>query len=222
MVAGFRAPGFGRSSHVVPARNCHVAPASLPLEVLAFAEPAACAHHCVSRIPKASLEDVLVIGAGTIGLSIVQALKIMGANSITVVEPDGNKRDLSRKYGAKAAVSPGELADNARFTGVIDVVASKETIFEACTKVYAGGTVVCMGVPSGPREIPLPSMQRFERDLLSSGMYIPSDFDAVIAWLVDGSFDTTDLITDMFPVAEASAAYQRAKETDSIKVLIRF
>ncbi|MCV5745636.1 alcohol dehydrogenase catalytic domain-containing protein, partial [Escherichia coli] len=38
-VAGFRAPGFARSQHIVPARNCHVAPASLPLKVLAFAEP---------------------------------------------------------------------------------------------------------------------------------------------------------------------------------------
>ena len=78
-VAGFRAPGFARSQHIVPARNCHVAPASLPLKVLAFAEPAACARHCVNRMPKASLESVLVIGAGTIGLSIVQALRSRSA-----------------------------------------------------------------------------------------------------------------------------------------------
>lgn len=55
-----------------------------------------------------------------------------------------------------------------------------------------------MGVPSGPREIPLPMMQRFERDLLNSGMYIPEDFDAVIEWLADGRFDTSELVTDLF------------------------
>ncbi|MCV5525683.1 Zn-dependent alcohol dehydrogenase, partial [Escherichia coli] len=99
-VAGFRAPGFARSQHIVPARNCHVAPASLPLKVLAFAEPAACARHCVNRMPKASLESVLVIGAGTIGLSIVQALRIMGAGKITVIEPDAAKRALALKLGA--------------------------------------------------------------------------------------------------------------------------
>ncbi|MCV5372724.1 Zn-dependent alcohol dehydrogenase, partial [Escherichia coli] len=88
------------SQHIVPARNCHVAPASLPLKVLAFAEPAACARHCVNRMPKASLESVLVIGAGTIGLSIVQALRIMGAGKITVIEPDAAKRALALKLGA--------------------------------------------------------------------------------------------------------------------------
>jgi L-gulonate 5-dehydrogenase len=222
MVAGFRAPGFARSSHVVPARNIHIAPKSLPMNVLAFAEPAACARHCVTRMPKDAREIVLVIGAGTIGLSVIQALKIMGSQNITVVEPDAHKRELALKYGARRALAPGELTDDERFTGVIDVVVSPATIMDACTKVMAGGTVVCMGVPSGPREIPLPSMQRFERDLISSGMYIPEDFDAVIEWLADGRFDTTDLVTDVFPIEQAAAAFARAKENSSIKVLIKF
>jgi len=221
-VAGFRAPGFARSQHIVPARNCHVAPASLPLKVLAFAEPAACARHCVNRMPKASLEEVLVIGAGTIGLSIVQALRIMGAGKITVIEPDNAKRELALKLGAGAVFAPGELSEEARFTGVIDVVAAQATLNEACTRVYAGGTVVCMGVPGGPREIPLPMMQRFERDLLNSGMYIPEDFDEVIQWLVDGRFDTSELVTDLYPVSDAASAFERAQQNDSIKVMLQF
>lgn len=79
-----------------------------------------------------------------------------------------------------------------------------------------------MGVPSGPREIPLPMMQRFERDLLNSGMYIPEDFDVVIEWLADGRFDTSELVTDMFPVSEAAAAFERAQQNDSIKVMLQF
>lgn len=222
MVAGFRAPGFARSSHIVPARNIHIAPKSIPLDVLAFAEPAACAHHCVNRMPRDAKEDALVIGAGTIGLSVVQALRIMGAGHITVVEPDEKKRSLALKLGANRVFAPGELAKEERFTGVIDIVASQATISEACTRVMAGGSVVCMGVPSGPREIPLPSMQRFERDLLSSGMYVPNDFETVIGWLASKKFDTSDLITDMFSINDAPQAYARAKENDSIKVLIKF
>lgn len=221
-VAGFRAPGFARSQHIVPARNCHVAPAELPLNALAFAEPAACARHCVSRMPPRSLENVLVIGAGTIGLSIVQALRIMGAGDVTVVEPDGAKRELSVKLGAARAFAPGELPEEMRFSGVIDVVAAQATLNDAFRRVYAGGAVMCMGVPSGAREIPLPMMQRFERDLLSSGMYVPEDFDEVIAWLADGRFDTRNLISDIFPVSESAQAFERAQQNDSIKVLLQF
>jgi threonine dehydrogenase-like Zn-dependent dehydrogenase len=136
----------------------------------------------------------------------------MGAGEITVIEPDAAKRALSLKLGAAQAWAPGELDAQARFTGAIDVVAAQATLNEACTRVYAGGTVVCMGVPGGPREIPLPMMQRFERDLLNSGMYIPEDFDVVIEWLADGRFDTSELVTDMFPVSEAAAAFERAQQ----------
>lgn len=221
-VAGFRAPGFGRSILVVPERNLHVAAPTLPMTVLAFAEPAACAHHCVSRMPLPAREDVLIIGAGTIGLSIVQAFRIMGAGRITVVEPDEAKRALALELGAHRAFAPGGVPAQEMFTGVVDVVAAQATITEACTRVVAGGTVICMGVPTGPREVPLPMMQRFERDLLSSGMYVPGDFDAVLRWLEDGRFDTSKLITDVFPVERAADAYARAREGSSIKVLISF
>ena len=92
-------------------------------------------------MPKASLESVLVIGAGTIGLSIVQALRIMGAGKITVIEPDAAKRALALKLGAAEVWAPGELAADVRFTGAIDVVAAQATLNDACTRVYAGGTV---------------------------------------------------------------------------------
>lgn len=220
MVSGFRAPGFGRTLHTVPARNIHVAPTDIPWEVLAFAEPVTCAVHAVSRIRPEDLEDVLVIGAGTIGLSIVQALRIEGAGRITVSEPDPFKRELAVDLGAHEAVEPGTLPDDRRFTSVIDVVAATPTLNEACTRVFAGGTVLVMGVPSGPREIPLPPMQRFERDLISSGMYIPRDFDVAIGWLADGSFQTDRLVSDIYPINQAPAAYVRAAEADSIKTLI--
>ncbi|MDR2974445.1 MAG: alcohol dehydrogenase catalytic domain-containing protein [Propionibacteriaceae bacterium] len=220
MVAGFRAPGFGRTSQVVPARNLHIAPRDLPWQVLAFAEPATCARHCVGRLPESARENVLVIGAGTIGLSVIQALRIMGAGQITSVDLDPTKRQLAATLGADRTFAPGELDPAETFTGVIDVVAAQATLTEACTRVVAGGTVVVMGVPSGPREIPLPSMQRFERDLVSSGMYVPSDFADAIAWLADGRFDAARLVTDVFSLEDAPKAYARAQEPDSIKVLI--
>lgn len=221
-VAGFRAPGLARSSSVIPARNAHKAPASLPMNVLAFAEPASCAYHCVHRLPKACLKSVLVIGAGTIGLSIIQGLRIIEAQKIVVVEPDPHKRELAKKYGAIEVYDVGKLPENEKFNGVIDVVSSQATINESFAHLKAGGTVICMGVPAGPHEVPLPRMNRFECDLLSSGMYIPSDIDGAISWLADGKFDTKDLITEIYPVEKAADAFKRAKDGDSIKILIKF
>ena len=221
-VAGFRAPGLARSSSVIPARNCHRASSDLPMNVLVFAEPAACAHHCVHRLPTHCLENVLVIGAGTIGLSIVQALKIIGAGHVTVIEPNAGKRVIAEKLGADEVFDVGRLPTDRMFDGVIDVVAAQSTITQSLTQVRAGGTVICMGVPSGPREVPLPSMNRFERDLLSSGMYVPADIDGAVKWLEEGKFDTSDLITSVFSVEETAAAFRKAQDPDSIKTIIQF
>lgn len=221
-VAGFRIPGFARSTFIVPERNLHVAPSTLPASVLAFAEPVACAHHCITRLPESQRDNVLVIGAGTIGLSIVQALRIVGAREITVIEPDARKREMAQQFGAHRTLAPGELSESESFSGIIDVVAAPATIMDACLRVAPGGTVVCMGVPRGNCEIPLAHMQRFERSLVSSGMYVPEDFEAAIQWLAQGLFDTSALITDVFPVSQAREAFIRAQQPDSIKVLIEF
>ena len=48
------------------------------------------------------------------------------------------------------------------------------------------------------------------------------DFDAVIEWLADGRFDTSELVTDLFAIEDAAAAFERAQQNDSIKVMLQF
>lgn len=79
-----------------------------------------------------------------------------------------------------------------------------------------------MGVPSKPVELNLGPVQRFERDIRSSGMYVAQDWDTAVEWLKQGLFKTEDMITDVFTIDEAASAYQRAQDADSIKVLIKF
>lgn len=221
-VAGFRAPGFGRSRLIVPERNVHRAPEDLSPRDLVLAEPAACASHCVFRLGSQFSQDVLLIGAGTIGLAIAQALRITGAGQLTVVEPDIQKRELVLQLGADFALAPADLPEDRSFSGVIDAVARQPTLDQAISHVRPGGRVVIMGVPEGRLSFDAPGVQRFERDLISSGMYVPADFDRAVEWLVNGSFKTAPLISGIYPVREASAAVAHAEAADSIKVLIDF
>ena len=171
------------------------------------------ARACIFAAEVAIKESERFAGIPTVSVPVAEPLR----HAEALIE-----RALALKLGAAEVWAPGELAADVRFTGAIDVVAAQATLNDACTRVYAGGTVVCMGVPSGPREIPLPMMQRFERDLLNSGMYIPEDFDAVIEWLADGRFDTSELVTDLFAIEDAAAAFERAQQNDSIKVMLQF
>lgn len=221
-VAGFRAQGFGRSELIVPAHNVHIASKNIPMEQLALAEVIACGAHCVDRVPLENRGKILIIGAGTIGLSVVQAAFIKNFKEIHVIEPDAGKRKLAEKYGAFATYGIGELPEPERFDAVIDVVSAQVTLNQALTQVRAGGTIVIMGVPSKPVELNLGPVQRFERDIRSSGMYVAKDWDIAVEWLKNGLFKTEDMITDIFTIDEANKAYQRAQDQDSIKVLIKF
>lgn len=218
-VAGFRAPGYGQSWVVVPEANVHVAPQTVPAEDLILAEPVACASHCVGRVPDHLRDDVLVIGAGTIGQTIVQALRITGVGNLTVVELDDRKRELAIERGADEAY--GQVPADRRFAAVIDVVAIQPTLDAAFAAVIPGGRVVMMGVPSGSLAVPAPALQRFERDLVGSGMYVPADFDRAVAWIADGSFDTRGFVTSIHEFDRAADAFAAAQLPESIKTLIR-
>ncbi|MFV0407161.1 MAG: zinc-binding dehydrogenase [Propioniciclava sp.] len=221
LVAGVRAPGFGRTCHTMPAANVHVAQPSIPAEAVTLAEPGACASHCIRRLRPEHSADVLVIGAGTIGLSIIQALRITGAGQITVIEPHPGKRALALALGAQAALPPEELAPERTFSGVIDVVLSQPTLDDAVARVVPGGRVVMMGVPAGRLSFDTAMSQRFEQDLIGSGMYEPRDFERALDWIASGSFVTAPLISAVFDIDDAALAVTRAEEPDSIKVLIR-
>jgi len=204
----------------VPAANLHVAPAGVSLDHLVLAEPGACASHCVERLGAAAARDVLVIGAGTIGLAVVQALRITGAGHVTVIEPDRRKCELALTLGAHEAYAPGDLPDERTFVGVIDVVARQATLDDAVRRVRPGGRVLLMGVPSGPLSFDAPAVQRFERDIVSSGMYVPGDFDRAVGWIAEGSFVVEPLLTDSYTIGDCAAAFARAEQPDSIKVVI--
>jgi Zn-dependent alcohol dehydrogenase len=61
--------------------------------------------------------DVVIFGAGPVGLSAVQGAKVKGASRIIVVEPIPYRRELALKLGATAVVDPNQYRDRQRLTG---------------------------------------------------------------------------------------------------------
>jgi S-(hydroxymethyl)glutathione dehydrogenase/alcohol dehydrogenase len=63
----------------------------------------------MKRMPVEAGTDVLVLGAGPLGLSAVQGARIMGANQIIVVEPVPYRRDIAKKVGATTVLDPNDF-----------------------------------------------------------------------------------------------------------------
>jgi 2-desacetyl-2-hydroxyethyl bacteriochlorophyllide A dehydrogenase len=217
-VMGFRLPGAGRTHFVVSESQLHHVPEGVDPKLASLAEPLAVGIHAASRA--ADLEKVMIIGGGTIGLCVLLAALMRNAGEVRVVEPVASKRALALKLGAREAIAPESITDASGYTTVFDCVANQATLDAACRATIGGGTVVVVGVAEAMREIPMPRLQRFEIDLIGSGMYVPADIDAAIAALAHGLIDAAALITAVRSIDVAPAAYEEAMEPDSIKVLI--
>ncbi|KAJ5906986.1 alcohol dehydrogenase [Penicillium subrubescens] len=106
---GLSGYGGGMAEYIVaPASHYYLLPDNISFEDASLVEPLAVAWHAVKRAPFKSGNNVLVLGAGPIGIGAVQVLKLKGANNIIVVELLQNRKDLARQYGATHTLDPKE------------------------------------------------------------------------------------------------------------------
>lgn len=217
-VRGYRIPGAGVTRLIVGEQELHGVPAHVPPEQACLAEPLAAAWHAASRAGE--LDEVAVVGGGSIGQLLLGELRHRGANRVTVVEPDPGKRELSLARGAVAAFAPEQISAEPRFTATFDCVSRPSTLDWSGRATVAGGTIVAVGVPAESVAIALPRMQRYEIALLGSGLYVPADLDKAVDLIASKSVDVADLISGIYPLDRIGDAYARARAVDSVKVLV--
>jgi threonine dehydrogenase-like Zn-dependent dehydrogenase len=217
-VLGFRLPGAAQTEYVLPRAQLHKVPDGLALRDAVLAEPLAVGIRAAQRWN--ALDEVLVIGAGTIGLCVLAALRARGAGRITVLEPVASKRTFAVRHGADAALPFDALEPTPHYTACFDCVASQATIDLACSVALPAGAIIIVGVAGAARSFNLPRLQRFEIALLGTAMYLAADIDRALGMLANGTFHAPDYVTSLGRLANAPAAYAQAMRPDSIKALI--
>lgn len=207
---GSHTAGFFADVVSVPRAALAPVPTGVSLAQAAMIEPLATAVHAVRLSRLAPGATVVVIGGGSIGMSVLLAAKAAGAAAVVVCEPQAGKRELAVQLGAAAALEPA-LSDIAvrvsdllggRPDVVFDCVAAPATIQQAVRFASRGGTVVVVGVGHGPVQIPIESVQDDEVAIIGSAMYHPADFDRAEQLVADG-VPVGALITAVLPLAQA-------------------
>lgn len=128
-------------------------PAGFGAPTAALLEPLGVAIHALDLARLRPMSSVTVLGAGPIGLLIMQVARWSGAGQLIVVEPRAYRRELALKLGADAAVATWEEAKNlteGRGTDVvIEATTSTEGPQHAAETVRIGGKVILVGIPEG-------------------------------------------------------------------------
>ena len=210
----------------VPAVQAFKAPDSLSLDEAAMAEPLACCIHGIDRADIVPGSNVVVLGAGSIGLILIQLAKIAGARHILVSEPDERKRHLAAQFGADVQVAPQgiarEVTELTRLGAdvVIESASRLETAELAIKLARRGGTVLQFGVASPDKPAQISPYDIYYKELTVRGSFVnPFTHSRAIELLASKQVDVMPLITHRFRLDDAAKALETA-QGEAIKVLL--
>ncbi len=213
---------------IVPQLQLYPVPATLTSRDAAFIEPVSCIVHGIDRARLKPGDTAVIVGAGTIGLLMLQLMKSSGASRIIVVEPLQAKQEIARSLGAEVAVPPAGAAAAVRELTevgadiVIECVGKQETIQQAIALARRGGTVEFFGVcPIGVTILMEPNEIYF-RELTILGSYLnPKTFPRAIELLATGVISTEHLPISAFPLDGVHEALAHLREGKTVKSIIR-
>ena len=169
----------------------------------AFVEPLAVAVHAVKRSRMKIGASVAVVGAGPIGLLVMQACLAAGAGKVFVVEPMKVRREIALETGAAAVIDPGEtdpgkevakMTEGLRADVAFDCVGNQSS-FDTAVKVTGRRAVICVvGLSLKPIEVPFIKLWAHEKEMTFSSGY-EDEFPAAISYLADKRVKVEKLVS---------------------------
>ncbi len=225
----YRRAGAFAEFVVVPTRILYQLPENLSFAEAAMLEAVAVAIHAVSLVPIPADSTALVLGAGTIGLLVQQALRVAGCSRVFVADIDATRLKLSQNLGATAALSAGaeliqqvlQLTDGAGVDIAVEAVGRDETVSAAIDSVRKGGSVVLVG--NIAPEVTLPLQKVVTRQIRLQGSCASAgEYPRAIELVGSGAIRVKPLISAVAPLGEGPQWFERlyAREPNLMKVVL--
>lgn len=195
----------------------------------AFAEPFACCIHGVDRADIETGDTVVIVGAGPIGLLLLQAFRTDGAGTIIVSEPIERRREIATDLGADYVVDPTERALEEQVDELVDrvdvaveAVGLPTTIEEAHSITSPGGTTVVFGVPPQDETVEIDPFELYYQELEMVGVFAltQNTFSRAVKLLQGGRIETEALITDEFDLGGIQTAFDQMENNEGLKKMI--
>ena len=227
---GMHLEGANAERVVVPEALLVPLPDSLGYEEGSLVEPLAVAMHAVSITAFGARDDVVIVGAGPIGLLTLLAARLRGARTIIVTDRDAHRLDVARRLGADIAINVAEIdavaavMEATRGRGadaVLEAVGIGPTVAQSLAVARPGGQVTWVG-NSAP-EVPLPMQELVTRELTVRGAYgYIDEFVGAVEALAEGQIDAGSLIERVAPLEEGEDLFKElaAGSLAAVKVVL--
>jgi len=232
-----RTKGMMADKFVSPASKVIKLPPDMSLRKAAMTEPLAVGLHAVRRSGLKVGDHAVIIGAGTIGLSVLQFARLAGADVLVVADFFENRLDAAAKLGATHVVnlSRGESVSSyldrrpeiMGFEGVdmvFECVGVEDSLNESVKVCRKGGTIVVLGVFGKlVNSFNAAWVQDREINIIGSLMYTLRDITDTVDAIYRGTVSVDPMITGLADLSDGAEAFQLADKQaqEHIKVMIR-
>jgi L-iditol 2-dehydrogenase len=215
-VVGCQTSGAMSEYLAVPASKTMGLPDSVTWDQAVMIEPLAVGVHAVRVARVQAGTNVLILGAGTIGLMALQAAKALGAGQVMITDLIQDRLDLATKLGADHAVNPSrtDLAQALeaafgpqRADVILECVGIATTARDAVRVARKGTRIVLVGVFEEEVLVNLGLVQDRELELVGTLMYVEDDFPTALELVRTGQVKVESLITHRFPLDQAAEGF---------------
>ena len=178
------------------------------------------------------MKNILIFGAGPVGLSFLKFLKILGIPFVGVVDPLESKREIAIHLGADKVFSPDNELKNVpvllgkKFDAVIDAVGNEGIINTAISLIKTAGSICVYGVidkpvirinkSTGPYNFNLFFHQWPTREREAAAQ------EPLIKWIKEGKLSHTEFVSAEFPISKINKAIELSRTGKTLKTLLRY
>lgn len=214
----------------VPEHILYPLPDRVSFEQAAMVEPLSVAFHALRRSPVLLNDVVVVVGAGMIGLLIIQLLRCAGCSKIIAIDLAQEKLDMAKRFGADFCIK-GDMVDVStevnKITGnrgadvAFEVVGIAPTVKTAISVLRKGGSLTLVGNLSPSVELPLQSVVTRQLSLFGT-CASAGEYSHCLEMIASGKVDVDSFISAKVPLTEGAAWFKRlqAREPGLIKVVL--
>lgn len=197
-------------------------PAHVDVRDASLIEPISCAIRAYDVAKNQLGNRILIYGAGTMGLIMLQLAKHAGATSIEVVDTNPDKLDLAKRLGCdSAATSADEFDRPYGWELVIDATGNAEAIQDGLGRVDRGGTFLQFGVAAPGARATIEPYRIFRHEITITGsMATLNSYDRAADLFASGIIPPESLISNRVPLESYDQALQLFREGRARKIQV--
>ena len=225
---GVNRPGAFAQYIALPMANLWRHHGSIDPQVAAIFDPFGNAVHTALSFPVLG-EDVLITGAGPIGIMAIPVVRHAGARHVVITDMNPYRLELARKMGATLAVNPTEtsLADVQRQLGMaegfdvgLEMSGNPAALAQMIDNLCHGGKVAILGIPS--REMPMDWRKVIFNMITIKGIYGREMYDTwfKMSVMIESGVDISPVITHRFDFADFEQGFAAMISGNTGKVVL--